>query len=223
MNPATLVDVFLHLDRYVALVTDKLGVFAYVLLFAVILSETGIVFLPALPGDSLLFAAGAIAATGALNLWALLIGFSLAAIIGNILNYKTGRLIGAPLMRGDAFLGLHIKRSYLERTQAFFETHGGKAISLSRFAPIIRTYVPFVAGVTGMDWPTFVWWNVLGGTGWACLLTLLGFFFGNIPVIRERFSLVVIGIIVLSFVPAAVEWLKARRGGQNKEEASASS
>jgi membrane-associated protein len=178
----------------------------YGILFAVIFVETGVVVLPILPGDSLLFAAGTFAALGSLNIWgliALLIG---AAFLGDTVNYSIGHYLG-----DRAYNIKWIKKEYLDKTHAFFEKHGGKAIFLARFVPIVRTFAPFVAGIGRMSYSYFITYNLVGGVTWVLLFTLTGYLFGNIPFVKENFEYVIIIIILVSVLPMVYEWLKARR------------
>ena len=202
-----LIDFLLHLDDYLKLIIEQYGTLTYLILFAIIFAETGLVVTPFLPGDSLLFAAGAFAALGSLNVWMLIVLLSLAAIIGDTVNYGIGKWIGPRAFDGRLPF---IKREHLERTQAFFAKYGGKTIILARFIPIVRTFAPFVAGVGSMAYGRFILFNVVGGLFWVVLFTLLGYFFGNLPFVQKNFELVVIAIILISVLPAVYEWWKAR-------------
>jgi membrane-associated protein len=201
-----LLDVFLHLDRYLANIIAQYGTWTYALLFFVIFMETGFVVTPFLPGDSLLFAAGTFAALGSLNVWLLLILLMIAAVGGDTINYWVGHFLG-----DRAYNIKWIKREYLDRTHAFFEKHGGKTIFLARFVPIVRTFAPFVAGMGRMSYGYFFSYNVFGGVTWVLLFTLAGYFFGNIPFIKSNFEFVIIAIILISVLPMLVEAIKARR------------
>jgi membrane-associated protein len=201
-----LLDVFLHLDRYLANIIAQYGTWTYALLFFVIFMETGFVVTPFLPGDSLLFAAGTFAALGSLNVWLLLILLMIAAVGGDTINYWIGHFLG-----DRAYNIKWIKREYLDRTHAFFEKHGGKTIFLARFVPIVRTFAPFVAGMGRMSYGYFFSYNVFGGVTWVLLFTLAGYFFGNIPFIKSNFEFVIIAIILISVLPMLVEAIKARR------------
>jgi membrane-associated protein len=201
-----LIELFLHLDEHLSNVINQYGVWTYALLFFVIFMETGFVVTPFLPGDSLLFAAGTFAALGSLNLWLLIALLWAAAFLGDTANYWIGHYLG------DRAYGIRwIKREYLEKTHAFFEKHGGKTIFLARFVPIIRTFAPFVAGIGRMSYGYFISYNVFGGLVWVFLFTVAGYLFGNIPLVRENFSLVVMAIIFISVLPMVVEAFKARR------------
>jgi membrane-associated protein len=210
----TLVDLFLHLDTHLAAFVAQYGVWVYGMLFAVIFAETGLVVTPFLPGDSLLFAAGALAATGALDVTSLGVLTAIAAIVGNIVNYTIGRAIGPRVFSAhDTRSWMHrlLNRDHLDRAHAFFEKHGGMAIVMSRFAPIIRTFVPFVAGAASMTASTFLIFNVVGGVAWVAICVGAGYAFGNVPVVKNNFSLVAIGIVAVSLIPMVVEIFRARR------------
>ena len=201
-----LIDLFLHLDEYLAGIITQYGTWTYGLLFVVVFIETGLVVTPFLPGDSLLFAAGTFAALGSLNIW-LLIGLMIvAAIGGDAVNYSIGHYLGE-----RAYNIKWIKKEYLEKTHAFFEKHGGKAIFLARFVPIVRTFAPFVAGIGKMSYGYFATYNVVGGITWVTTFSLLGYFFGNLEFVKKNFEFVIVAIILISVVPMFVEWWKARR------------
>lgn len=201
-----LADLFLHLDEHLASIINQYGAWTYAILFAVIFVETGLVIMPFLPGDSLLFAAGTFAALGSLNLWYLAGLLMFAAILGDTVNYSIGHYLG-----DRAYNIKWIKKEYLDKTHAFFEKHGGKAIFLARFVPIVRTFAPFVAGIGKMSYGYFITYNFVGGVTWVALFLFAGYFFGNIPFVKENFEYVIIVIILLSVVPIAYEWWKARR------------
>jgi membrane-associated protein len=202
----TLLDLFLHLDDQLAAIIAQYGAWTYALLFLVVFMETGFVVTPFLPGDSLLFAAGTFAALGSINVWALLGLLMIAAVGGDTANYWIGHYLGE-----RAYSSKWVKREYVERTHAFFEKYGGKTIFLARFVPIVRTFAPFVAGVGRMSYRYFFSYNVLGGIVWVALFTLAGYFFGNIPFIKDNFELVIVVIILISLLPAVWEAWKARR------------
>jgi membrane-associated protein len=202
------IDFVLHVDVYLSDIITRFGPWTYALLFVVIFMETGFVVTPFLPGDSLIFAAATFAARGALNPWLLFFSLAVAAIAGDTANYWIGHAIGAKAFTGEV---KWIKKEYMERTHAFFEKHGGKTIFLARFVPIIRTFAPFVAGVGKMTYGHFITWNLVGGLTWVALFTTAGYFFGNIPFVQDNFELVIIAIIVISVIPAVVEWWKARK------------
>ena len=201
-----LIDLFLHLDEYLGDIISQYGTWTYGILFVVIFIETGLVVTPFLPGDSLLFAAGTFAALGSLNVWSLVGLLIIAAVLGDAVNYSIGHYLGE-----RAYNIKWIKREHLDKTHAFFEKHGGKAIFLARFVPIVRTFAPFVAGIGKMSYAYFATYNVVGGITWVITFTLLGYFFGNIPFVRKNFELVIIAIILISVMPMFFEWWKARR------------
>jgi membrane-associated protein len=204
-----ILDIALHLDRYLSGIIQHYGVWTYGILFAVIFIETGFVVMPFLPGDSLLFAAGTFAALEALDIRLLLLLLSAAAIIGDTVNYWIGHHIGPKVFCKEE--SRFFKKEYLDRTHAFYEKHGGKTIIIARFVPIIRSFAPFVAGVGRMSYARFLAFNLVGGVGWVVLLTGTGYFFGNIPLVKDNYSLAIIAIIAISTVPIAVEYLKHRR------------
>jgi membrane-associated protein len=201
------IDFILHMDTYLGQIIQSVGIWTYLMLFVVIFIETGLVVTPFLPGDSLLFAAGAFAALGSLNVWVLFVTLALAAILGDTVNYWLGHYIGPRVFTMNS---RWFKREYLERTQAFYDKYGGKTIFLARFIPIIRTFAPFVAGVGKMRYGYFLTYNIIGGIVWTTLFIFGGYFFGNMPFVRDHFSLVVLAIIVISVMPAVVEVLRSR-------------
>ncbi len=205
-------DMVLHMDEYLAQIISQFGVLTYALLFIVIFIETGLVVTPFLPGDSLLFAAGTFAALGDLNPFYLFGLLAVAAVLGDTANYWIGHRVGE-----RAYHTKWIKRQYLDRTHAFFQKHGGKTIFLARFVPIVRTFAPFVAGMGEMSYRYFISYNIFGGIVWVALFVSLGFFFGNIPFVRNNFEIVIIGIVLVSVLPAVFEWWKARQ--ENKSAA----
>ncbi len=202
------IDFILHIDVYLNDIITRFGVWTYALLFFIIFMETGFVVTPFLPGDSLLFAAGTFAALGALNPWLLFVLMAIAAVAGDTVNYWIGHAIGERAFTGEI---KWLKKEYLDRTHAFFEKHGGKTIFLARFVPIIRTFAPFVAGVSEMTYGHFISYNVFGGIVWVALFTFAGYFFGNIPLIRNNYEIVIVAIVLISVIPAVTEWLKARK------------
>ena len=208
-----LIDIFVHLDIHLAEFVGRYGVWVYGLLFAIIFAETGLVVTPFLPGDSLLFAAGALAATGALDVRLLFLLLAGAAILGNTVNYSIGRFVGPRVFRGETSHRL-LNRQHLDRAHAFFEKYGGMAVVLTRFVPIIRTFVPFVAGAGAMRYPTFALYNVAGGVLWVGICLGAGYLFGNVPVVKNNFSLVALGIVAVSMIPMLVEWMKHKKKGQ---------
>ena len=203
-----IVDFILHLDHHLADLISRYGVWTHALLFAIVFCETGLVILPFLPGDSLLFAAGSFAALGSLNPWILFGGLAAAAIIGDNLNYWIGRHIGPRAFSGKVRF---LKVKYLEQTQDFFERHGRRTIVIARFVPIIRTFTPFVAGVGKMQYGRYLMYDIGGGILWVGLFTFAGYFFGNIPTVKRNFGLVILAIIALSAIPLVLELWKMRR------------
>lgn len=202
-------DVFLHLDKHLAPIIQEYGAWTYLLLGLIIFCETGLVITPFLPGDSLLFAAGAFAAAGSLSLAWLFLLLTAAAILGDTVNYWVGHFFGRRLLAARRFRV--VKPEHLAKTHEFFEKYGGKTIILARFVPIVRTLAPFVAGMGSMSYGRFMSYNVFGGFLWVGLCTLAGYFFGNLPVVQSNFSLVILAIIGLSLLPAVWEIWKARR------------
>ncbi len=209
----TFIDYVLHLDVHLAALVDAAGVWTYAALAAIVFAETGLVVLPLLPGDSLLFAAGALAAASSLNLGTLFVTLSICAIVGDAVNYWVGSKIGARAAAGGI---PYVKKEYIERTHAFYERHGGKTIIMARFVPIIRTFAPFVAGAGSMTYKRFAAYNVIGGVAWVASMLLAGYFFGNIPIVRKNFSLVVLGIIGISLIPAIVGVWQERSASKAK-------
>lgn len=200
-------DVILHLERYLDVWSLQYGIWMYAILFGIIFAETGLVITPFLPGDSLLFAVGAIAARGVLSLPVILIGLSVAAIIGDALNYSVGRFFGDFVTRKFSRI---VKPQYIEKTHEFYEKYGTKTIVLARFVPIVRTIAPFVAGIAKMRYRDFGVYNVLGGIFWIVSMTMAGYAFGNLEFIRKNFSLVVIGIVFISVLPMVYEYFRIR-------------
>lgn len=211
-----LIDFVLHLDEHLSIIIQNFGVWTYLLLFLIIFLETGVVITPFLPGDSLLFAAGAFAALGALNIWVLFALLSLAAILGDTVNYWIGHYIGPRAFSGNTRF---LKREYLDRTHAFYEKHGGKTIILARFIPIIRTFAPFVAGIGAMTYDKFIVYNVTGAIVWVGLFLFGGYFFGNLPFVKDNFTIVILAIIGISVLPGVVEYLRERSRSKTKAEA----
>ena len=206
----TLIDVFLHLDRHLGEFAQANGAWTYGLLFAIVFLETGVVVTPFLPGDSLLFACGALAATQALNPGVLFVSLTVAAILGDTVNYSIGKAVGPRAFTGKIRF---LKREHLQRTHEFYERHGGKAIFLARFVPIIRTFAPFVAGIGTMSYPRFLAYNVTGAVAWVGGCLAAGYAFGNIPIVKENFSLVILGIVAVSLLPLVVEYIRHRKRG----------
>jgi membrane-associated protein len=203
-----IIDFILHIDTYLNDIIQHYGAWTLVILFFIIFMETGFVVTPFLPGDSLIFAAATFAARGALNPWLMFVLLAIAAVAGDTVNYWIGHRIGKRAYTGEV---RWIKKDYMARTHTFFEKHGGKTVFLARFVPIIRTFAPFVAGVSQMSYGFFIRWNIIGGITWVATFTLLGYFFGNIGFVQQNFELVIIAIVLISFVPAVAEWIKARK------------
>lgn len=213
----TLVDLFLHLDVHLTNIVTEYGALTYAILFAVIFLETGVVVTPFLPGDSLLFAAGTLAALSVegqeppLNVFVLFVLLFIAAVLGDTVNYWIGHKLGLRVFETQhPILKRVLKREYLEKTEAFYAKHGGKTIVLARFVPIVRTFAPFVAGVGTMEYRKFITYNVLGGFLWTALFTFAGYFFGNIEFVKHNFEFVIIAIILLSIVPMVIEYVRGR-------------
>jgi len=208
-----LIDLLLHVDSYLLDIVTRYGRWIYGLLFAIVFAETGLIVTPFLPGDSLLFAAGAIAATGSLDITLTTIVLLVAAVAGDAVNYAVGRAIGTRVIeraRVDPRVGRWINPAHIGRAHEFFERHGGKAVVLGRFMPIVRTFVPFVAGVAEMTYPTFAFYNVTGAVLWVGLCLGAGYVFGNVPIVKENFSLVVLGIVAVSLLPMVIEYVRYR-------------
>ena len=202
------VDIILHLDLYLAALVAQYGPWIYVILFAVIFAETGFVVTPFLPGDTLLFVAGALAAVGGMDVTLLILALALAAVVGNSTNYAIGRYLGPRVFQWPD--SRCFNRRALEKTHTFYERHGGKTIVISRFLPIFRTFAPFVAGVGAMSWTRFTIFNLAGGIAWVVSLTLLGYWFGNVPLIKSNLSAAVIGMALISLLPAFIGWWRSR-------------
>ncbi len=205
---AHLIDLFVHLDAYLNIVIQQYGVWIYCILFVVVFLETGVVVTPFLPGDSLLFTAGTLAARGDLAVGWLFLLLLLAAVLGDTVNYSIGHIVGPRAFHGQ---NLFFKREHLDRTHQFYERHGGKTIVLARFIPIMRTFAPFVAGIGRMSYGRFVIYNVLGGLLWTVLFVFGGYYFGNQPLVKRHFTLVILAIIVLSLMPLVIELVQNYR------------
>ncbi|MDI6604024.1 MAG: VTT domain-containing protein [Thermoanaerobacteraceae bacterium] len=203
----TLINFILHIDKYLGNIIQTYGFETYLIIFLIIFMETGFVITPFLPGDSLLFAAGAFAAIGALNIFALFIAVAAAAVIGDTVNYHIGKILGKKIYESDTKL---IKKEHLIEARDFYEKYGSLTIVIGRFIPIIRTFVPFVAGVGEMNYFKFLTYNVIGGVTWAALFTFGGYFFGNLDIVKNNFGIIMIAIIVISLVPAVIGVLKKR-------------
>jgi membrane-associated protein len=204
-----ILDVALHLDKYLSAIIQQYGLWTYAILFVVIFIETGFVVMPFLPGDSLLFAAGTFAALGSIKVGWLILVLAAAAVIGDTVNYWVGHFVGPKVFHKEK--ARFFKKEHLERTHAFYEKHGGKTIIIARFVPIIRSFAPFVAGIGRMSYGRFVAYNVIGGVGWVVLLVGAGYFFGNIPFVKKNFSLAILAIIAISTVPIVTEYLRHRK------------
>jgi membrane-associated protein len=205
---ATFLDIVLHLDRHLVALVQEYGVWIYAILFAIIFAETGFVVTPFLPGDSLLFVAGAVAASGAMDVHLLVVLLVVAAIAGNSVNYAIGRWLGKKFFTDKGSRWLNPR--HLDKAHAFYEEHGGKAVIISRFLPIVRTYIPFVAGMGQMDPGRYTAFNVAGGVLWVASLAYLGFFFGNIPWIKGNLTAIILGIIAVSLAPLVIAFVRAK-------------
>ncbi|MEI7961720.1 MAG: VTT domain-containing protein [archaeon] len=199
-----MIDLVLNIDLYVGLLIDSLGLWSYVALFAVIFCETGLVFLPFLPGDSLLFLVGAFAGTGSLNVLLLLLILSIAAVLGDSVNYAVGRYFGEKVFLKKGLL----KRKHLDKAKSFYTKYGAKAIVIARFVPVIRTIAPFVAGMAEMEYSKFLMYNIIGGVVWVSGFLFAGYFFGSIPFVKENLTLILAAVIIISLVPMVIEGIK---------------
>ena len=209
---ANFVDIFLHLDVHLNAVIQQYGVWTYLILFVIIFCETGLVVTPFLPGDSMLFAAGTFAALGSLDVWLLTALLAAAAILGNMTNYQIGYIIGPKaLCRENSRI---FRKEYLQKTERYFERYGAMTIALSRFAPIVRTFAPFMAGVGRMRYMKFAAYNFVGGLSWVLSFIFGGYFFGNIPFVRKNFTMVIMVIVVVSIMPTVIEVVRHRRASQ---------
>ncbi len=206
---ATFIDIVLHLDKHLAVLVAEYGVWIYVILFAIIFSETGFVVTPFLPGDSLLFVAGALAAVGGMDIVVLTGSLVVAAATGNMLNYQIGRFIGPRVFKWDD--SIFFNKAALQKTERFYEKHGGKTLVISRFLPLFRTFAPFVAGVGKMDYVRFTFFNLIGAALWVVSITLAGYFFGNLPWVKQNLTAVILGIILISLIPILIGWLQHRK------------
>jgi membrane-associated protein len=205
---ASIIDLFVHLDKHLSAIIQQFGSLSYVILFLVIFCETGLVVTPVLPGDSLLFVVGAFAARGDLDPLLIYVLLCIAAVAGNMTNYHIGRFAGPKVFEKDFRF---LKKEYLDRTHAFYEKHGGKTIVIARFLPIIRTFAPFVAGIAKMNYRRFVLYNLAGCIAWITSFVLGGYLFGNIPIVKKNLTMVIFAIIVISLVPSAIEFMRHRR------------
>src|SRR3989338_1877669 len=202
-----MIDFVLHIDKYVGALAETFGLFTYAILFLIIFLETGLVITPFLPGDSLLFVLGAFSAQGTFNVLLLFILLVIAAILGDSVNYWIGNYFGEKVFANSRFF----RQEHLERTKEFYRKHGGKAIVLGRFAPIIRTFVPFVAGVGKMNYPRFLTYNILGAIVWIALFLFAGYFFGNLPLVEKNLTMIIYIIVVISFIPIILEYIRHKR------------
>ncbi|MEF8733101.1 MAG: hypothetical protein CRU78_05720 [Candidatus Accumulibacter phosphatis] len=203
------IDIVLHLDKHLAMLVQQYGQWIYVILFVIIFSETGFVVTPFLPGDSLLFVAGALAAVGGMDIAILMVVLMAAAILGNMLNYQIGRYLGPKVFHWEQ--SRFFNRAALDKTHAFYEKHGGKTLVISRFLPLFRTFAPFVAGIGAMSYARFTFFNLIGGVSWVGSLTLAGYLFGNLPWIQKNLTLVILVIIAISLLPLLIGWLQHRK------------
>jgi membrane-associated protein len=203
------IDIFIHLDQHLSLLIQSFGGWAYLIVFLVIFCETGLVVTPILPGDSLLFGLGAIAAMGALKVEWLFVMLSIAAIAGDTVNYMIGHYVGPKVFARES--GRFFKKEYLERTHRFYEKYGGKTIVIARFVPIIRTFAPFVAGIGSMTYSRFIVYNIVGGISWIALFIFGGYYFGNLSIVKRNFTLVIFAIILISILPGVIEYVRQRR------------
>lgn len=208
---ATLIDIFLHLDKYLGAIIHEYGTATYIILFLVIFLETGLVITPFLPGDSLLFAAGTFAAIGAMDVHLLFLILFIAAILGDTCNYSIGKFLGPKVFTGHYKF---LKKEYLDKAHTFYEKYGAKTIIIARFVPIVRTFAPFVAGIGKMHYGKFITYNIVGGFIWTAGLTYAGYFFGTIPFIKNNFSVAILTIIFISLLPAIIEFIRERRKAQ---------
>lgn len=206
------VDIVLHLDTHLAAFATQYGAWIYVLLFCIVFGETGLVVLPFLPGDSLLFVAGAVAAVGGMDISVLVISLSLAAVLGNTVNYLIGRIFGERIIAAGRLP--FVKPGAIQATHLFYEKHGGKAVLLSRFMPLFRTFVPFVAGMAKMSYARFTFFNLIGAVVWVVSLCVSGYWFGNVPFFKKNLSVLIIAIVAVSLLPAVIGWLRHRTNGR---------
>ncbi|MGE5386794.1 MAG: DedA family protein [Betaproteobacteria bacterium] len=206
-------DIVIHLDVHLSALVQQYGLWIYGILFVIIFAETGFVVTPFLPGDSLLFVAGALAAIGegGMDITTLIVVLGVAAVTGNMVNYQIGRYLGPKVFHWEN--SRFFNKAALEKTHAFYEKHGGKTLVISRFLPLFRTFAPFVAGIGGMSYPRFTLFNLIGALSWVVSLTLAGFFFGNLPWVKQNLSVVIVAIIAISMIPVAIGYVQQRRAG----------
>lgn len=220
-----IIDFFLHLDSHLFTMILDYGFWIYAILFAFIFIETGLVIMPFLPGDSLLFAAGTFCAgvqnesgeTAELTLWIILLSLAAAAIMGDSLNYYLGKTVGLKVLGWKAFGKQLVSEKNIDKTRDFYDKHGPKTIILARFVPVVRTFAPFVAGIGEMHFGKFIRFNVIGGISWVLLLVLVGYFFGNLAFVKNNFELVILGIVILSILPVIFEWVKQKMGSKKEK------
>ncbi len=213
MSSINIIDIFLHLDQYLSVYMDQFGFYIYFILFIIVFCETGLVIMPFLPGDSLIFATGALAAAGSINVLPIYLILCIAAILGDTLNYSIGHFLREKVAARENIR--FVKREYIDRTSEYFEKHGSSTIIIARFIPIIRTFAPFVAGVGKMPYRKFVSYNAVGGTLWVSVALFSGYFFGNIPIIKDNFSIVILGIVVVSLLPVGITFIKNKVASKN--------
>lgn len=207
---AKLIDFIIHIDKYLAVIIQAYGVWVYAVLFVVIFVETGLVVMPFLPGDSLIFISGTFAAAGSLNVFLLFLLLAIAAVVGDSVNYWIGNYFG------EKVFARFIKKEHLEQTKSFYERYGKKTIVLARFVPIVRTFAPFVAGIGKMSYPTFLLYNVVGGVSWVLIFVFAGYSFGNIPFVKDNLTAITFAIIIISVIPAFIEYFKSRKTNYKK-------
>lgn len=213
----TFIDIMLHLDKHLAALVLQYGAWVYAILFVIVFCETGLVVTPFLPGDSLLFVAGALAAAGGMHIGLLIVLLVIAAVLGDAVNYAVGAWFGPKVFRWES--SRFFNRSAFDRTHAFYERHGGKTVIIARFMPLIRTFAPFVAGVARMRYARFAMFNVSGALLWVVSLTLAGYWFGNLPWVKQNLTLVILAIIAISLAPVAVAWVKSKVSGASNPAA----
>lgn len=207
------IDFILHIDTHLSAIVQNYGIWSYAVLFLIVFCETGLVVLPFLPGDSLIFAAGALVSVSSMNIFTLLFVLMAAAIVGDTVNYEIGKLLGRGLYENQNIK--FIKKEYLDKTNSFYDKHGGKTIILARFVPIVRTFAPFVAGMGKMHYTKFISYNIVGGITWVSLFTLMGYFFGNLPAVQHNFTLVIFAIILVSVLPGVFAYIKSKMGSRD--------
>ncbi|MFA6918316.1 MAG: DedA family protein [Candidatus Gracilibacteria bacterium] len=200
-----IIDFIVHIDRYLNILVQNYGSLVYVVMFVVVFVETGLVVMPLLPGDSMLFVAGTFAAVGSMNVISLFLILSVAAVLGDTVNYWIGNYFG------EKFFSKFIKKEHMERTKSFYDRHGKKTIVIARFVPIIRTFAPFIAGIGKMNYSTFLTYNVIGGVSWVLIFVFAGYSFGTIPFVKENLTLITLSIIFVSLIPAFVEYVRGRK------------